>query len=250
MIVRKWLPEEIEILHAYAFAPMREVLEKLPGRTSNTIYWKLGLLGYKRDIYKRYSVDEDSYIKENCAKMGNRAIAKVLKRSEKSITKRMITLGIKRTDAEISKIRSVHSSCFQKGRVSEKKMAQGNLQLCYDDRTKTSFYNIKIGNRFKRFSRYLYEHFNGVVLKSSDIVFHADGDAMNLLKENLILIDRKDLLDKNINTDEAFVKRILGVKNAEAVEKFIAEKPEIIEMKRNQLMLQSKLIKSGRKQPI
>lgn len=245
MSQKKWLPAEIEILHEYAFAPMREIVEKLPNRTSKTIYWKLGLLGFQQEMYKRYTKDEDQYILQNFTQLGNRAMAKVLLRSEKSVVKRMFILGISRSESELSAIRANNTHCFKKGHSNKKKMPNGNIQLVYNQKKEKPFYNIKVGSRFKRLSRYLYEQYHGVVLKRTDIIYHADGDAMNILKENLVLLNRKDLLLKNINTDEAFVGRIFRIKDKALIDKMIDQKPELIAMKRNQIKLQSKISQNG-----
>lgn len=246
MALKKWNDNEVAILKEYAYAPMREILEMLPGRNRKTVYWKLGVIGFFRETYARYSEKEDDFIKDNYKLLGNRAIAKKLKRTEKSITKRMIILGLKRSEAELKVMRGSNSGCFKKGRTSEKAFSNGQLQLCYDSRYETSFYNIKIDGKFVRFSRYLYEQYHNVILTSNDIVFHLDGNGMNILKDNLCLIDRLSLMRKNINTDEAFVKRIFRLKDDEQVKLFIEKYPHVIQLKKDTIKL-NQLTKNERK---
>lgn len=242
----KWTKEEEDLLKQYAYAPMKEIIERLPIRNRKTIYWKLNVLGFNRETYRRYNEQEDSYIKNNFSTKGNRAIARELKRTEKSVTKRMIILGLKRTDEELHELRSKHSSVYQKGRVSEKLMPQGSLQLIYDSKSESSFYNIKIGQKYVRFSRYLYEMYNNEKLNITDIIKHIDGNSMNVLKENLIKIDRLELLQTNINSDEAFVKRIFRINDSEAVDQVIKEFPELIALKRNTMLLTKKIKENER----
>jgi hypothetical protein len=243
MGIKKWSDSEVNILKNYAFAPMRELMNLLPGRKRNTIYWKLGVLGYNRETYRRYTKEEDDFIKNNCAVYGNRWIARELRRTEKSIAKRMIVLGIKRSEDELFAMKSKNAGCFKKGVKSSKTFAEGSLQLCFDEKNGSSFYNIKIGNKFFRFSRYLYEQYNNEVLKSTDIIFHKDGNAMNLLKENLIKVNRIELMRKNIDTDDAFIKRILRITDPDIIEKIKREMPWLIELKRQAIKLNQQLNK-------
>lgn len=232
MRLKKWEPWEEEILVANWNIPLRELLVYLPDRNRKTIYWKLGVLGYNRETFKRYTVEDDNYLKENYRTKGNFEIGRYLRRTGKSISKRMIILGLKRTDADLKFLAKTNRGCFKPGKKSEKEIPNGNLRLNYDERIDRSFYDIKINKKFVRLSRYLYENFNNEKLKPSDIVFHADGDSMNLLKENLIKISRSELLSKNNMNDVAFVKRIFRISDPDMVEKVINEMPKLIEMKR------------------
>jgi hypothetical protein len=243
MALKKWTNEEVAILNEYAFSPMRELMQMLPGRKRNAIYWKLGILGYNRETYRRYTVEEDDFIKKNCAEHGNRYIAKHLRRTEKSIAKRMIVLGLKRSDEQLFVMRGKNRGCFKKGRSSEKAFKEGVLQLCFDERSGNTFYNIKIGKKFVRFSRYLYEQYNNEVLSSSDIVFHKDGNSMNLLKENLIKINRIELMRNNIDKDDAFLKRILRISDPEIIERIKSEFPDLINIKKSAFKLNKEIKK-------
>lgn len=250
MALKKWTKEEEEVLKEYAYAPMREIVALLPGRNRKTVYWKLSVMGFFRQTYRRYTAEEDLYILENYKTKGNREIAKHLKRTEKSVCKRMIVLGYKRTDDELKVMRGSNSGVFQKGRISEKAFSNGQLQLVYDSRANSSFYNIKINGKFHRFSRYLYEQFHNVELTKNDIVYHLDGNGMNVLKENLVCINRLDLMKNNINTDEAFVKRIFRIKDDDQVRLFIEKYPHVIALKKNTLKLNQQIKKNERETKI
>jgi hypothetical protein len=115
--------------------------------------------------------------------------------------------------------------------------------LCFDDRSGNTFYNIKIGKKFVRFSRYLYEQYNNEVLSSSDIVFHKDGNSMNLLKENLIKINRIELMRNNIDKDDAFLKRILRISDPEIIERIKSEFPDLINIKKSAFKLNKEIKK-------
>ena len=243
MRLKKWEPWEVEILIANWNIPMRELLIFLPDRNRKTIYWKMGTLGYNRETFRRYTTEDDLFIKENYQVKGNFEIGRILRRTAKSISKRMIILGLKRTNDDLKFLAKTNRGCFKIGKKSEKEIVNGNLRLNFDERMNRSFYDIKIDKKFVRFSRYLYENFHNEKLKATDIIFHADGDSMNVLKENLIKINRLELLSKNIMSDEAFIKRIFGIKDTELIEKFKAQMPELIEQKRQTIKLNQKINK-------
>lgn len=214
---------------------MRELLLYLPDRNRKTIYWKMGTLGFNRETFRRYTAEDDVFLKQNYQTKGNFELGRILKRTAKSISKRMIILGLKRTDADLRFLAKTNRGRFKKGRKSEKEIPNGYLRLNFDDRINRNFYDIKIDKKFVRFSRYLYENYHNVKLKASDIIFHLDGDGMNVLKENLVMLTRSELLIRNNMTDEAFVKRIFRITDPVLIEKFITELPKLIELKRKLL---------------
>jgi hypothetical protein len=247
MRLKKWTSVEEEILIQNWNIPMRELLAFLPDRTSKTIYWKLGVLGYNRESYRRYTPEEDQFIKKNFPIKGNYEIGRIIKRTAKSIAKRMIVLGVKRTNADLKFLAKKNRGCFKPGFKSKKEIPNGNLRLNFDEITNKNFYDVKINKKFVRFSRYLYEQYNQVVLSNTDIIFHVDGDNMNLLKENLVRINRADLLHKNIMNDDAFIKRIFRINDPELIEKLKKENPDLIDLKRKTILLNHKLNKKDAK---
>ncbi|WP_281225391.1 hypothetical protein [Flavobacterium aquiphilum] len=247
MRLKKWTEQEIAILRENWNIPLRELLVFLPDRDRKQIYWKLGVLGFRRQTFKRYNTKDDIYIRENYQKKGNFEIGRDLKRTAKSITKRMIILGLKRSDDELKFLKKTNRGCFKQGRVSEKTVPNGNLRLTYDETSDRSFYDIKIDGKFVRFSRYLYEKYHNEELKPTDIIFHLDGDGMNVLKENLVKITRSELLEKNNMTDVAFVKRIFRVTDPEMIKEIIDNHPEMIEVKRKIITINKKINGRNRK---
>jgi hypothetical protein len=241
MPLKKWSPEECEIVKKYWNIPMQDLVAKLPGRNRKTIYWKISQLGENRQTYKRYTVDEDEFIKANYKTIGNFEIGRKIKRTAKSIAKRMIVLGLRRNGDDFKELAKSNRGCYKKGRVSKIAFPLGVLQLVYDPKLDRHFYNIKTEKGFVRFSRYLYELFNNEKLNDSDIVFHADGNSLNLLKENLVKITRKQLLYENNFKDEAFVKRIFRIRSPELIEHVIKNHPDLIQVKKQSFLLNKKI---------
>jgi hypothetical protein len=241
MKLKKWTKDEVDILTSNWNIPMRELLDFLPDRDRKTIYWKLKILGFDRQTFKSYTKEDDDFIAKNYQLKGNFEIGREIKRTAKSISKRMIILGLKRTDSELTDLKRTNRGCFKKGKISEKTIPNGNLRLTYDEKTNRTFYNIKIDKKIVRFSRYLYEHYYQEKLKATDVIFHLDGDGMNVLKENLVKITRSELLSKNIMSDEAFVKRIFRIKDPELIEGLIKNHPEMIDLKKKMITIKQKI---------
>lgn len=241
MRLKKWTKEEEQLLKENAFLPMRELVALLPDRCRKTIYWKLGVLGINRQTFKRYDKTEDDYIKENYSSKGNREIAKFLKRTEKSIAKRMIVLGLNRDSEILKKLAKNNKGCFKKGVTNSLAYLNGTLHLAYDDRDNYYYYRIKYNGKMIRYSRYLYEVFHNVKLKTTDVIIHKDGNPLNVMIDNLELVDRKQNLDRNINSDDAFIRRILRVTDEETIEMIKKEAMPVVELKRAQIKLNQKL---------
>lgn len=246
-MLKKWNPEEIEILKENWTLPMKEIVPKLPDRNRKTIYWKLNDLGFIRQTYRRYTSEEDKYIRDNSGTKGNREIARHLKRTEKSVSKRMIVLNIKRSESELFRLKSNNAGCFKKGRKSELEWPQGYIRISHDTANCLSFYDIKLGNKFVRLSRYLYQMYTGEQIGSGDIIYHRDGDSMNILKENLVKINRRELMAKNADCDMTIVKRIMGIKDPVLVRDIIDNHPELIELQRKILKVNNKINGSNSK---
>jgi hypothetical protein len=73
------------------------------------------------------------------------------------------------------------------------------------------------------------------------IVEFKDRDKLNFDINNLELRTRRENLLSNTMCDTSIVKRFLGVKDPELVEKVKKSMPEVIELKRTQLKLKKKL---------
>lgn len=241
MRLKKWTKEEEQRLKENAYMPMRELVAIMPGRNRKTIYWKLGELGINRQTYKRYDKNEDDYIINNYDKKGNREIAKFLNRTEKSVAKRMIVLGLNRDSEILKKLAKNNKGCFKKGSTNSLAYLNGTLHLAYDERYNYYYYRIKYNGKMIRYSRYLYEVFHNVKLKTTDVIIHKDGNPLNIMIDNLELVDRKQNLDRNINSDNAFIKRILRVSDEETIEMIKKEAMPVVELKRAQIKLNQKL---------
>jgi hypothetical protein len=79
------------------------------------------------------------------------------------------------------------------------------------------------------------------------IVEFKEIDKLNFDINNLELRTRRENLLSNTMCDTSIVKRFLGVKDPELVEKVKKSMPEVIELKRTQLKLNKKIKDDARK---
>jgi hypothetical protein len=77
------------------------------------------------------------------------------------------------------------------------------------------------------------------------LVAMKDGNKLNYSPDNLVLITRKENMNKNGVCDATIIKKYLGIKDSESIEKIVAELPQIIELKRSAILLNRKLNKTN-----
>lgn len=237
-----WSPDEINILHENWNMPMKNLMHKLPGRTRKAIYHRIADLGYTRQTYKRFSQEDDIYLRNNYTYMGNKEIGKHLKRTAKSIAKRMIVLGLKRTSQHLSVIgKRTNAGIFKKGVPNPVRLPIGYIRLANSSNKNNSGtrYEIKLAeNHWMPLSRYMYQLATGEVLQPTDIIYYKDGNTDNYRIENLVKITRSELVKLNRMSDSSIVKLFLKVKDPALQQHLLQHHPELIDLKRKSLQVQ------------
>jgi hypothetical protein len=205
-------------------------------------------------------------IHKNYKKMLYAEIAKIIGTTESKVCNYINRTGLRLTEKEYERRKSIgkfklgqiawnaglslpnkpNSGQFQKGSKPPNTKPDGHVTLRHHKRTGEKYLFIKISDRnWKLLHRHNWEIVNGTVQKKYVLRFK-DGDTLNCNIENLELISMKENLKRNslikrndpvIHSDRYVAARmkIYGKKNQE---QFIKEHPEIIEIKRQQLLLQ------------
>ena len=90
----------------------------------------------------------------------------------------------------------VKKTWFKKGNVPTNHRSVGSTRL-----TKDGYKEIKVAepNRWELYHRYLYEKAHGVELAKNEAVIFADGDKSNFDTDNLVKVNRSNLLYLNNN---------------------------------------------------
>lgn len=91
-------------------------------------------------------------------------------------------------------IMKANKTSFQKGHIPKNHKEVGSERVNVDGYTE-----IKVAepNKWRLKHRVMYEKYHNVDLNSEQLIIFADGDKSNLTKENLLLVDNKQLLALN-----------------------------------------------------
>lgn len=168
----------------------RDEAEQLKITTFRGLLYKKGI---KRNKVLRWTEEETKYLLENYKTMGNIELANNLKKrnrtfKKKNIEKKMILLGIKRTQEELDFIRNAHKSRGVYHRANLKKWQESVIK---EGETKVQVINgrpqvsIKIDGRLVAYARYRWQQINGKIPDGNKVYFK-DFNPLNTEDKNLI----------------------------------------------------------------
>lgn len=144
------------------------------------------------------------------------------------------------------KIENSKVNQYKKGQDPHNTVAIGSERITVDGYVEVKIRHCKNNegkNRnFVLKQRLVYEQHFGLIPKDNVIGFK-DGNTLNFEPGNLVLMSRKENMVKNSLCDNSIVKRFLGIKNPEILEAIKSEMPHIIEIKRNQILLNQQINK-------
>ena len=235
---RIWTLEEDSILREkYADCLTIDLLEDLPKRTVKGICSHAHVLGLKKsDLFY-------------ASGMGGR-ISNHNDIGEKTRFARNMpgwNKGKKQSDyMSPEKIEKTKATRFQKGQDPHNTVPIGTERISKDGYIEIKIRHLKNGEannkNFVSKHRMIYEQNFGPIPDNCNVEF-IDGNKRNFEPSNYILRTKTENFLKNSMSDASIVKRFLGVKEPELVEKIITEMPEVIKLKRNAIKLNQKINK-------
>lgn len=233
-----WTLEENTILiEKYPDATTTDLLVLLPGRTYSSITGHANLLG----IHKSESF--------HASGLGGRICSGNDIGLETRFYKKMPgwNKGKKQVDYMTAEnIEKTKVGRFKKGQDPHNTVPIGTERLSKDGYVEVKIRHLKNGDannkNFVSKHRMIYEKHFGPIPDNCNVEF-IDGDRGNFEPSNYVLRTKTENFLKNIMSDASIVKRFLGVKEPELVEKIMTEMPEIIELKRNTIKLNQKINK-------
>jgi hypothetical protein len=137
----------------------------------------------------------------------------------------------------------------KKGRFKKGQDPHNTVPIGFERLSKDGYVEVKVrhlkGNgsnneNFEFKHRMIYEENFGPIPEGMIVEFN-DGDKLNFEPVNLVLRTRKENLLRNTMCDSSIVKRFLGIKEPESVEKVINEMPKLIELKRKLLTVKKEI---------
>lgn len=209
-----------------------------------------------------WNLEQINFLIENYRHIGDQELAelyeekwpKSIKWKKNQIVKKRKYLNLHRSADEIKRIRSrnTESGRFVVGAVKRWKAEaapEGTVKFHYE-KSGNPIPVIKVGKRFKHWSRVMYERTYGPIPEKMSVIFK-NGDSSDLRPENLEIQPEKDrarsIALKNITgLSDNWVAGIMSRGN-EKMKEVLLKTPELLELKKNQLKLK-RLVEHERKQ--
>lgn len=217
---------------------------------------KLYELGLFRMELEYWTEEQTLFLRENYKVIGDVELAEIYNSAyykkkgwtNKHIEKKRRYLKLKRTDVEKEKIkeRNVDQGRFSVNhwkRWFEAKAKPGTIRI-WTTQDGYPYKVIKVPEGFIHYAPFCFESYFGPVPKGY-IVSFLDSNQMNVFIENLTLITREEHARKNTGSailSDNYVIGMLSHKHPE-IRKELAKHPELIELKRKQLLLNRKINK-------
>lgn len=139
---------------------------------------------------------------------------------------------------------------FKKGQDPHNTVAIGSERVTVDGYIEVKVRHCKNGEgknkNFELKQRLVYAQHYGLIPENMLVIFK-DGNSLNVAIENLDLRSKAENMLFNSYSDNGIVKRFMGIKKPEIVERIKNEMPELITMKRNEILLNQKINKKDAK---
>lgn len=173
MVRHIWTEEELEFLReVYPYYPNKEIAEMLKDKFGFEVTDKqLANARKNNDLPKKVIPNSGCYRKGDVPWNKGKGMSEEVKEK-------------------------VKGTWFKKGNVPTNHRSVGSTRL-----TKDGYKEIKVAepNRWELYHRYLYEKAHGVELAKNEAVIFADGDKSNFDTDNLVKVNRTNLLYLNNN---------------------------------------------------
>jgi len=234
-----WTNDEIKILiDNYPNNLVKDLLVLLPGRTTDSIIGKAGLMRIRKsDVF---------HASGRSGRIGPANDIGIDSRFKKKMAG--WNKGMKQLDfMSAEMIEKTIGTRFQKGQNPHNTVMIGSERISGDGYIEIKIQHQKTGSKnhknFVAKHRFIYERERGPIPKGAMVEF-VDGDKRNFDISNLELISHRDNLLKNTMMDQSIVKRFFGVKNQKLVDQIIKEIPQIIQLKKITLQLNQTIKKT------
>lgn len=203
------------------------------------VYTLLSRSGIKLSVSEYYTAREEQIIRDNFATLTNEEIGQLINRTGESVHHKAQTLKLKRTRASVDKIRQrvCSQTFFPKGHLPHNTKSDGEVSIRVYKGKRQKHVRVSLAY-WMPLQNFNWEQVNGPI-PDGMVLRCLSADAMNCNPDNWEPVNRVDHLEKNIGRatlEDNYITHVLSMKNKGA-RSAIAEMPELIELKRNQLKL-------------
>lgn len=231
--------EQTDFIRAHVHLSNLEIANRLnvPEKKIQAYCWNYKL---REKCFEYYTQKEVDFLCEHYTTMSYAEMAKVLGRTVNSVHAKIKLLGLKRTKKQSKAImnRATSATRFKPGNLPQTTKYDGAIS----ERTDSSgitYKHIRISKaNWQMLHVYNWEKKHGSVQKGM-ILRCLDGDQLNCDPDNWELVDRAEHLEKNSGRktlEDRYIISKIAHRQPELKEQ-IANFPELIEMKRQQIKL-------------
>jgi hypothetical protein len=277
--------EEELLSELYPISSKEDLIKAIPGKTFGAIRTRAAKLKLLKAVgfgkKKTWKQSELHILKKLYSETPNSELLEKFDCSSKSLYSAANKLGLKKTSEYMSKTfgpilkRVGESTRYSKGSIPANKgkkwnefmslesqenarkttFKKGNkphntVEVGFERITKDGYIEVKVGDfddstlNFRLKHRLVWEQYFGEVPANHQVRF-IDENKRNFAIENLKLVSLADSLRMNSMCDDSVIKRFLGIKNPEIIEKIKKENPSLIQLKRNEIKLNQKIKNNG-----
>lgn len=234
MARKLWTSQEVDTLKRLYPDCKTETLALLLGRKASVISQKAAVLGIRKSEGFKLSPLSGRMLKGSTIGEATRFTNQTPGWNK----------GLKQADyMSAEMIERTAQTRFKKGQDPHNTVEIGHERVTRDGYVEVKVNHFKThgkNDNFKLKHRLLWESHHGPIPEGMIVVFKTD-DKINFTIDDLELITMRENVIRNGRCDTAIIKRYLGIKEPEMIEKAINEIPEVIELKRTELILTNKL---------
>lgn len=264
----KWSMYELTFLEANFETMTNKEISEVIGKTPNQIAWKMIREGWRRSSIKHWTKKELDWLRAN-AHLGEPGLAKALGINQEKIRAVLRNHKIRTGNPSRfqkgmnpwnagKKIRMSPASEFKKGMQPHNTKYNGYIGIRYEKITHKPYQVIRIGlKKWELLSRHTWRQHFGEIPEGMLVAFK-DGNAMNCQPENLMLLTRRENLLRNINRrkqaasiaeswdngtryeNNEWIARLIS-RGDKQVKEELLKHPELLEAKRQQLLLRRQI---------
>lgn len=258
---RLFTPEEEKFIRSNYDSMTNQELADAIGWKLTSFRTRVYELGYKRMELEYWTDEQVDFLRQNYRTIGDVEIAEIFQDrwtkqknwSKKHIEKKRRYLKLKRTKQEV---KAIHQRNVDQGRFlicpvkrweTTGQAAEGEIRF-WREQSGRMVPRIKINGRFIHYARYRWEQMHGPVPDKMNVVF-LDDNPQNIKDSNFGLLTNAELSQRNAKKSigalsDNYIAGILSFNDKDLREIIKKSHPELIELKRTQLLLQRQINES------
>ena len=203
------------------------------------VYQFISRSGIRLSAYDHYTTEEEQVVRDNFSSRSNEEIGQMINRTGESVHHKAQSLKLKRTAAAVANIqqRVCSHTYFSKGHVPHNTKEDGEITIRVSNGKSQKYVRVSLAYWIP-LQIFNWEQMNGPVPEGMVLRCLSD-NTQDCKPNNWEPINRTEHLDKNLGRDtldDKYITNLLSLRSKD-LRPAIAEMPELIELKRNQIKM-------------